>query len=79
MISPFDSIDEVNTQLTACKSALIEIMAGKSVRLNMGGSDRLWGGEDLDKLQNYIVFLSKERAKFASKGRPSIVVGRPSR
>ena len=79
MVSPFDSIEEVNSQLAACKAALLDLMQGKSVRLNLGGSDRLWASEDLDKLQNYIVFLSKERSKFLSKGRPSVVVGRPRR
>lgn len=79
MVSPFDSIDEVNSQLAACKAALLDLMQGKSVRLSLGGSDRLWTSEDLDKLQTYIVFLSKERAKFHGKGRPSVVVGRPRR
>jgi hypothetical protein len=79
MISPFDSIDEVNTQLTACKAALLDIMQGKSVRLNTGGSERIWTGEDVDKLQNYIKFLSLERAKFQKKTRAVVVYGRPAR
>jgi hypothetical protein len=79
MISPFDSIDEVNTQLTACKAGLLDIMQGKTFRLQTGGSERIWTGEDLDKLQNYIVFLSKERAKFQRKNHAAIVHGRPSR
>lgn len=79
MISPFDSLDEVNSQLTACKSALIDIMQGKSVRLNTGGTERIWTGEDIDKLQSYIVFLSKERAKFQRKNHSAVVIGRPAR
>lgn len=79
MISPFDSIDEVNTQLTACKAALLDIMQGKTVRLNAAGSERIWTGEDVDKLQAYIKFLSLERAKFLGKNRAAVVYGRPSR
>jgi len=79
MISPFDSLEEVNTQLTACKSALIDIMQGKTVRLNAGGSERWWTGEDVDKLQSHILFLSKERSKFNRKKRTVSVTMRPLR
>jgi hypothetical protein len=79
MISPFDSLDEVNTQLAACKAALLDIMQGKTVRLNAGGTERIWTGEDVDKLQGYITYLSKERSKFLGKNRSATVQGRPAR
>lgn len=79
MISPFDSLQEVNDQLAACKRALLDIMDGKQVRLNTGGSERIWTGEDVDKLQAHIVWLSKERNKFLGKKRLASVTMRPAR
>ena len=79
MISPFDSLQEVSNHLAACKVALIDIMQGKTVRLSAGGTERIWTGEDIDKLQSHIKYLSLERAKFLKKNRPASVQGRPAR
>jgi hypothetical protein len=79
MISPFDTLAEVNTHLTAAKAALIDLMSGKEVRLSVGGGDRTYKTEDLDKLQAHVAFLSKERAKFLKTNRPVTVQGRPAR
>lgn len=79
MVSVFDSIAEVNEQLTACKQAIKDVMLGKRSDFN----GRTWQAEDLDKLQQYLNFLGKEREKFSSTAVASTaavaVIARPAR
>lgn len=79
MVSVFDSIAEVNEQLAACKQAIKDVMLGK--RTDFQG--RAWQAEDLDKLQQYLAFLGKERDKFTSPTSSRMaavtVIGRPAR
>lgn len=79
MVSVFDSIAEVNEQLAACKQAIKDVMLGKRSDFN----GRTWQAEDLDKLQQYLNFLGKEREKFNPANVASTaavaVIGRPAR
>lgn len=79
MISAFDSIDEVNTQLTVWKAALTNCAAGKEYQMTSGGSSRVFKPQDLPEIRTHLTWLAGERAKLQNVGRPVTVIGRPSR
>jgi hypothetical protein len=75
MSNLYDSIDELNTDIAACKQAIRDLMLGKSTEFN----GRRWQAENLDQLRAHLTFLAKEKAKIAGHSASVAVVARPAR
>jgi len=75
MSSIYDSLEELNTDIAACKQAIRDLMLGKTTEYN----GRKWQAENLDQLRAHLNFLAVEKNKFNRTAAPVSVIGRPSR
>ena len=73
--SLYDSIEELNSDITACKQAIRDLMLGKSTEFN----GRRWQAENLDQLRAHLTFLSNEKTKIKRTASSVSVIGRPAR
>lgn len=75
MSALYDSITELNADITACKQAIRDLMLGKATEFN----GRRWQAENLDQLRAHLSFLAGEKSKLNKTPASVAVIGRPAR
>jgi hypothetical protein len=78
-ITPLFTSQELDTQIAAFKTAMLDIAGGKRIRFNTGGVDREVTSEDLPELRKQLVWLQTERVNLSIGSGPQFLPGRPRR
>lgn len=73
------TLTEIDTQLTAWKSALLACASGQSYRMDSGGNSRQLAMSDLPEIRRTITWLQTERNSLTNTSRPCTAVMRPAR
>jgi len=78
-ITPLFTTEELDTQISAFKQAMLDLASGKRVRINSGGTDREVTSEDLPQLRKQLEWLQDERVKLQIGSAPQFLPARPRR
>jgi len=73
------TLEEIDEQITAWKTALKTVSLGQSFRINTGTTDKTLAMADLPEIRSTLKFLENERRGLIGSKGPVFVQGRAAR